>query len=78
RASVALGAGRDRLDAQINLAAGIIVRCKPGDAVAAGDSILELHYDDALLDDAVALATRAITVGVDRPPPMPLVLDHVT
>lgn len=78
RAAVALGAGRDRLDAPINMAAGIIVRRKSGDAVAAGDPILELHHDDASLDDAVALATRAIAVGPDRPPPTTLVLDHVT
>jgi len=78
RASVALGAGRNRLDDPIALAAGIIILRKPGDAVAVGDAILELHYDDAPLDDAVALATRGITIGVAPPTPTPLVLDHVT
>jgi pyrimidine-nucleoside phosphorylase/thymidine phosphorylase len=78
RASVQLGAGRDRLDAEIDLAAGIIVHRKPGDQVAAGDPVMELLYnDDGRLREAVGLAAAAMTVGPAAPVPIPLVLDHV-
>src|SRR5712692_3914293 len=46
RASVALGAGRDRVEDPVDPAVGITVIAKPGDAVRSGDSVLELHYRD--------------------------------
>jgi len=64
RASVALGAGRDRVEDPVDPAAGIVVLAKPGDQVRAGDPILELHYRDrARLDAALALAKRSIAIG---------------
>jgi thymidine phosphorylase len=78
RASVALGAGRDRVDDPIDPAVGIIVRRKPGDEVRAGDAILELHYrDPARLETAVALARHAAVIREDRPDPLPLILGEV-
>jgi pyrimidine-nucleoside phosphorylase len=69
RASVALGAGRDRVEDPVDPAVGIMVVAKPGDAVRAGDPILELHFRDrARLDTAARLTGQAITIG-DRPPP---------
>jgi pyrimidine-nucleoside phosphorylase len=68
RASVALGAGRDRVEDSIDPAVGIMVRVTVGDRVAAGDPMLELHYRDrARLDAALALLARAVTIGDDRP-----------
>jgi len=68
RASVALGAGRDRVEDPVDPAVGILVAAKPGEKVNAGDTVLELHYRDrARLETAVALATRAIVIG-DQPP----------
>jgi len=68
RASVALGAGRDRVEDPVDPAVGILVAAKPGEKVNAGDPVLELHYRDrARLETAVALATRAIVIG-DQPP----------
>src|SRR5262249_15015579 len=46
RASVALGAGRDRVEDPVDFAVGIMVCVKPGGAVRRGQSILELHYRD--------------------------------
>jgi pyrimidine-nucleoside phosphorylase len=64
RASVALGAGRDRVEDTIDAAVGILLLAKPGDRVAAGDPVLELHYRDrARLDAALPLAVRAVAVG---------------
>jgi pyrimidine-nucleoside phosphorylase len=68
RASVALGAGRDRVEDPVDPAVGIMLRAKPGDQVGAGDAVLEVHYRDrGRLDAALQLVSRAITIG-DEPP----------
>jgi pyrimidine-nucleoside phosphorylase len=78
RASVALGAGRDKVDDPVDFAVGIIVRAKPGDEVRAGDPVLELHYRDRpRLEAASALAARAIGIGDARPAVRPLIVGEV-
>ena len=77
QASVLLGAGRDRLDAPIDPAAGVLVLRKPGDRVASGEPILELHYNGGRIAEALQLAERAISIGPEPPAVMDLVLDHV-
>jgi thymidine phosphorylase len=68
RASVALGAGRDRVEDPVDPAVGIMLRAKPGDQVGAADAVLEVHYRDrGRLDAALQLVSRAITIG-DEPP----------
>ena len=68
RASVALGAGRDRVEDAVDPAVGIILKAKPGAHVASGDPVLELHFRErAKLDAALALASRAITIGAEPP-----------
>ena len=69
RASVALGAGRDRVQDPVDPAVGIVALAKPGDELRAGEPVLELHYRDrARLETAEALAARAVVVGDARPP----------
>ena len=78
RASVALGAGRDRVEDPVDPAVGIMVVAKPGDAVRAGAPVLELHYRDrARLDAAMRLTSQAITIGDERPAPRPLIVGEV-
>jgi pyrimidine-nucleoside phosphorylase len=78
RASAALGAGRDRVDDPVDGGVGVIVKAKPGDALAPGAPVLELHYRDRVrLDAALALATRAITIGDTRPPAGRLIVGEV-
>jgi len=78
RASVCLGAGRDRVDDRIDPAVGILVLAKPGDQVERGDGLLELHYGDAgRRDAALALLAESITIGDAPGPPAPLVVDEV-
>jgi pyrimidine-nucleoside phosphorylase len=78
RASVALGAGRDRVEDPVDPAVGIMVVAKPGDAVRAGGPLLELHYrDPARLEAAIRLTSRAITIGDERPAPRPLIVGEV-
>jgi pyrimidine-nucleoside phosphorylase len=64
RASVMLGAGRDRVDDPVDHAVGILVLAKPGDQVSVGDPILELHYRETVKRDrGLELANRAISIG---------------
>ena len=79
RASMALGAGRDRVDAPIDAGAGIVLHVRPGEVVEEGAVIAELHVGrTARLDEARALAHGAFTLGDRGPAPGPLVLDVVT
>jgi pyrimidine-nucleoside phosphorylase len=75
RASVALGAGRNRIEDAVDPAVGIMLLAKPGDPVRAGDGVLELHYRDrAKLEAAVGLALRAILVSEEPPLRRPLIV----
>lgn len=78
QASVALGAGRDRAEDEIDPAVGITIAAKPGTEVAAGDVILELHYRaTARLEAALPLAARAIELGESSPLTRPTIVAHV-
>jgi len=78
RASVALGAGRDRAEDTVDPAVGITVIAAVGERVAAGDPVLALHYrTTARLDAALPLAGRAIHIGDQAPAHRPSVLASV-
>jgi pyrimidine-nucleoside phosphorylase len=78
RASVALGAGRDRVDDVIDPGVGIMVLAALGSPVRSGDGILELHYRDrGRLESALPLAERAVLITVDARARRPLVLDRI-
>ena len=78
RAAVALGAGRDRVDAGIEHAAGIDVVVSIGSEVRAGDPLVVLEYDDpSRLDAARALLANAIAIDDARPAPVPRVLETI-
>jgi len=70
RAAVLLGAGRDRAGDPVDHAAGLRLRVQPGERVAAGAPLLDLHHNGAArLDEARTLAAAAVTLG--EPPPAP-------
>jgi pyrimidine-nucleoside phosphorylase len=78
RASVLLGAGRDRVEDPVDPAVGIMVKAKPGDHLGANDPVLELHYRDAARRDAaLALLKRAFVVGDRRPELRPVLVGEV-
>ena len=78
RASMALGAGRQRIEDRIDHGAGVLIARKPGEPVRAGETILELLYnDDRGLGDASALAQSAIRLATEPPVLRPLVLGTV-
>jgi pyrimidine-nucleoside phosphorylase len=78
RTAVALGAGRDKKGDSVDLSAGIMLLKKPGEAVAAGEPIMELRYnDEARLQTALGLAAQAAVIGDIAPPDAPLVIGWV-
>ena len=78
RASMLLGAGRERLDTPIDYGAGILLQTSVGEPVEAGQPLAQLRLGrHARPEDARALATSAFVVGDAAPPPRPLVYDVV-
>ncbi len=73
-----LGAGRARKEDPVQAAAGILCHAKPGDAVVAGEPLLELHTDTP---DAVPAALAALeggfSVGAEAPAATGIVLGTV-
>src|SRR5262249_49429026 len=79
RASLALGAGRDRVDDIVDPAAGVLVHAAPGDLLSAGDIVLELRYHDRMrLGSAIPLATRALQISEKRPGRRRLILGETS
>jgi pyrimidine-nucleoside phosphorylase len=69
RASNVLGAGRSRVGDGVDHGVGVVALARPGDAVAAGQPLLELHHRDGRgVDAALALCRDATAIG-DEPPP---------
>jgi pyrimidine-nucleoside phosphorylase len=64
RASMVLGAGRERLDSVIDPAVGLVLEKKVGDAVAAGERICTLFLNDpSRLEEARQLLAKAVTIS---------------
>ena len=73
-----LGAGRSRKEDPVSESAGAVCLRKPGDTVAAGEPVLELHVDDeSRLPGALAALEGAIAVGPEPPEPRPLVIERI-
>jgi pyrimidine-nucleoside phosphorylase len=69
RATMILGAGRDRVEDTIDPGVGALVLAPVGTEVRSGDALLELHYrDGARLDGALRMLAGAITIE-DAPRP---------
>jgi pyrimidine-nucleoside phosphorylase len=78
RATHALGAGRSRAGDAIDHGVGIVLKVKPGDAVRAGDTLLDLHHRGGRnLEQALALCEEAVVIGDEPPPARPMVLGEV-
>jgi pyrimidine-nucleoside phosphorylase len=78
RATVLLGAGRDRVEDAVDHAVGAVVLAPEGTPVNAGDPLVELHYrDEARLGRALEMLQGAFHIG-DIPKPQPLILEVVT
>jgi pyrimidine-nucleoside phosphorylase len=79
RASMMLGAGRERLDTPIDYGAGILLEAPVGARVKAGDVLAWLCVGaTARLEEAQALAAAAFVVGDADASPPPLVIGVVS
>jgi thymidine phosphorylase len=73
-----LGAGRARKEDPVSAAAGVICLAKPGDAVAAGQPVLELRTDDPFrLDRARDAVAGAIAIGPEPPDPADPIIERI-
>jgi pyrimidine-nucleoside phosphorylase len=78
RAAMALGAGRDRVDAVIDPAVGVVMAVARGAAIEAGAPIAELYANDSTqLAVAAGLVEESVTIADERPAPTPIVLEEV-
>lgn len=74
RASVVLGAGRDRVEADVDPAAGIEILLPPGADVRAGEAVLVVSGSDrARVEAAFEELTRIVAVVDDEPVVTPLI-----
>ena len=73
-AALELGAGRERAEDRIEPSVGIMVLKKPGEAVAVGDVMFEIHYNEKGLAAATARLTGSFAIAERAPVPDPLVL----
>ncbi len=77
-ASVLLGAGRITKDDTLDMAAGITLRKKTGDAVKAGDVLCTFYGKPEKFAEAEAMYRSGLVFGAERPEEKPLVYARVT
>ena len=78
RAAVRLGAGRLKVDDQVDPLAGITLLRKRGDRVQPGEPLARLHTSSFdLAGPFVAEVRDAFSTGDAAPPPRPIVLDRL-
>lgn len=68
KASVALGAGRLRKTDKIDLNAGVVMKCRTGDRVRAGQTIAQVFAaDNDRCKEGAEIVSNAIVIGDDMP-----------
>ncbi len=73
-----LGAGRARKEDPVSAVAGVVCRVRPGEEVAKGQPLLELHAEEPeRFSWARGALEGAVTVGDNRPKPVPVVLEVI-
>jgi pyrimidine-nucleoside phosphorylase len=78
RAAVALGAGRETVDATIDPAVGFVLEAKLGDRVQRGQPLAVMHFnDERRAEEVERRIQRAYRVGAQRPAPRPLVIERI-
>jgi thymidine phosphorylase len=62
----------------VSFGAGVVLKVRPGDAVRAGDPLLELRTDEpGRIPAAREVAAPAIVVAETAPDPAPLLIDRI-
>jgi pyrimidine-nucleoside phosphorylase len=79
KASMVLGAGREKAEDSVDHAPGIWIRAHVGDRVAAGEPLAELLFrDKRRAAEAASLVSKAFTIEEAAPPASPLILEEIT
>ena len=69
-AAMVLGAGRENKDSEIDLAVGLMLNKKVGDAVRAGESLLTIHANRENVDEVKERLYAAIRIADKAEPPV--------
>ncbi|MGH9510391.1 MAG: hypothetical protein ACRD2M_10660, partial [Terriglobales bacterium] len=78
-AGMALGAGREKVDDQVDPAVGFTVRKKVGDPVQAGEPVVTIHYNRAeKLPECRRWLEGAFRISNTPPEPTPLIHKTLT
>ncbi len=73
-----LGAGRARKEDPVSAGAGVLLKVRPGDAVRAGDTVLELRTDEeSRIGSALEAAARAVVISDRAPDRAKLLIDRI-
>jgi len=78
RAAMLLGAGRVRLDTQIDYGVGMVIRARIGDQVHQGSSLATLHFNDrAHAEESADLLAKAYKIGPREAPAPVLIKERI-
>lgn len=78
-AATMLGAGRETKESKVDLAVGLVVNKKVGEAVAAGEPLVWLHVnEERRLAEVMAKVKAAFTISSQQPAPATLIYGEVT
>ena len=76
QAVMLLGAGRDRLDSEADLAVGIVLEHKVGDRIQAGERLCSIYYnEEAHLEEATQMVEDAFHISSAPPETRPLIFE---
>ncbi len=77
-AGVALGAGRERVDSQIDPAVGFTLLRKVGEQVSRGEPLVRIHFNDPeKVEEVKGRLSRAYRIAGSAPTSRPLVLERL-
>lgn len=76
-AALALGAGRNKKEDNIDHSAGIYLYKKTGDHVDKGDVIARLYSSSNMYDQAISILDKATVIGEDKPDSVPMIMDII-
>jgi pyrimidine-nucleoside phosphorylase len=78
RATMLLGAGRDRVDGKIDPAVGAIVLAHHGEQVHTGDALVEVHYNaEGKLAEALDMVRQAWKIADAPPEARPITIETI-
>lgn len=76
QAAVLMGAGREKLDSEIDLAVGIVLEHKIGDRIQAGERLCSIYYNEEThLEEATQMVEDAFHISSTPPETRPLIYE---